>query len=90
MRPFVVPLCLASLSAARFTPHSTAETVHLEKLDTRQAHDVGTLEQNTDGSIPYFNYEKLHLTSAEVKSIQKKLSRTYGRKWSHYWNLFNF
>lgn len=90
MRPFIVPLCLASLSAARFTPHSTSETVHLEKLDTRQAHDVGTLEQNTDGSMPYFNYEKLHLTSAEVKSIQKKLSRTYGRKWSHYWNLFNF
>ncbi|KAI7192633.1 FAD binding domain protein [Hortaea werneckii] len=90
MRPLIVPLCLASLSAARFTPHSNAETVHLEKLDTRQAHDVGILEQNTDGSMPYFNYEKLHLTSAEVERIQKKLSRTFGRKWSHYWNLFNF
>ncbi|RMX77016.1 hypothetical protein D0869_10212 [Hortaea werneckii] len=32
----------------------------------------------------------LHLTADEVKAIQKKLSRTFGRKWSHYWNLFSF
>ena len=86
----IVPLCLASLATARFAPRPTSETVHLEKLDTRQAHDVGILEQNADGSVPYFDYEKLHLTSAEVKAIQKKLSRTFGRKWSHYWNLFSF
>ncbi|KAI7369207.1 hypothetical protein KC354_g2093 [Hortaea werneckii] len=40
--------------------------------------------------MPYFKYEKLHLTADEVKAIQKKLSRTFGRKWSHYWNLFSF
>ncbi|GAB1728323.1 hypothetical protein NU195Hw_g2717t1 [Hortaea werneckii] len=90
MRFVIVPFCLVSLAAARFAPHSTSETVHLEKLDTRQAHDVGTLEQDDDGSMPYFNYEKLHLTSAEVKALQKKLSRTFGRKWSHYWSLFSF
>ena len=90
MRLVIVPFCLAFIATARFTPHPTSETVHLEELDTREAHDVGTLEQNADGTLPYFNYEKLHLTSAEVKAIQKKLSRTFGRKWSHYWNLFSF
>lgn len=86
----ILPLYLASLATARFSPRSTSETVHLEKLETRQAHDVGILEQNADGSMPYFDYEKLHLTSAETKAIQKKLSSTFGKEWSRYWNLFAF
>lgn len=72
-RLIIVPLCLASVATAR---RSTSETVHLENLDTRQAHDVMTLEQNADGSMPYFDYEKLHLTSDEA--IREKLSRTSG------------
>lgn len=86
----LLPLYLASVASARFAPRSTSETVHLDALLPRQAQIVGDFTQNADGSIPYFDYEKLHLTSDEVKAIQSKLSNKFGSQWSDYWNLFSF
>lgn len=91
--PRLLQLLLATSAAARrITPRPADETsVYLHDLVKRQAQNVGTISQNADGSVPLFDYEQLHLTSAQVTAAQQSLSKHFGSsQWKSYWNLFNF